>query len=362
MLHLSSPINVRSVRVSTIFVLALALIVSLVGTYSALAATPTSTVAAQGSRFYPATGYSVGGAFLSFFDKYGGVRIFGYPISAEVNEGGMTVQYFERQRFEFHPENKGTQYEVLLGALGTEAARGKASLAPIPAVANTADRVYFRETGHTLSGAFLTFWRANGGIRVLGYPISEPATVNGYLTQYFERARMEYHPEKVAAGYEVELGHLGKEYLAAHPDPGVGGVPPVSTTPTGAQQLLALINSARQASGVKPVVVDSRIAAVSQSRSSDMASRNYFLHVTPEGKSFEDFLKVAGIRYKFGGEILSKNNFGADLAPGKAYDFFINSPAHKAIMLDARFTSAGVGEAKDAQGYYIYTVIFVQTP
>src|SRR5262249_29825445 len=31
-----------------------------------------------------------------------------------------TVQYFERNRFEYHPENKGTQYEVLLGLLGTQ--------------------------------------------------------------------------------------------------------------------------------------------------------------------------------------------------------------------------------------------------
>lgn len=361
MLHLPNSNFARLGRTLRLLLLALTVMVPLGGTYSASASAPTS-VTTQGSRFYPATGFSVGGTFLPFFDRYGGVRIFGYPITAELNEGGMTVQYFERQRFEYHPEHEGTQYEVLLGALGTEAARGKVALAPVPAIANTSDRLYFRETGHTLSGSFLTFWRVNGGIRVLGYPISEPATVNGYLTQYFERARMEHHPEKAAAGYAVELGHLGKEYLVAHPGLGVGGPPPVITTPTGSQQLLALINSARQAAGVKPVLTDSRITTIAQGRSSDMAARNYFEHVTPEGKSFEDFLKEGGIRYKFGGEILSKNNFRADLAPAKAYDFFANSPSHKAIMLEARFTSVGVGEAKDAKGYYVYTVIFVQTP
>jgi hypothetical protein len=35
------------------------------------------------------------------------------------------VQYFERNRFEFHPENRGTRYEVLLGLLGNDLARNR---------------------------------------------------------------------------------------------------------------------------------------------------------------------------------------------------------------------------------------------
>src|SRR5207302_8629300 len=35
------------------------------------------------------------------------------------------VQYFERSRMEYHPENAGTAYEVLLGQLGTEVVRKK---------------------------------------------------------------------------------------------------------------------------------------------------------------------------------------------------------------------------------------------
>jgi hypothetical protein len=46
--------------------------------------------------------------------------MFGYPISEEFTEGGYIVQYFERARFEWHPENTGTSYEVLLGLLGRE--------------------------------------------------------------------------------------------------------------------------------------------------------------------------------------------------------------------------------------------------
>ncbi|HKP53718.1 MAG TPA: CAP domain-containing protein [Chloroflexia bacterium] len=334
-------------------------------TASASVLAPSQAPTSQGLRFYQATGFSVGGAFLQFFDKYGGVRIFGYPISNEVAEGGMTVQYFERQRFEYHKEAAGTPYEVQLGALGVEASRGKVSLAPIAPVPTTNELLYFRETGHSLSGAFLGFWRANGSIRVLGFPISEPVTINGFLTQYFERARMEYHPEKAAAGYAVELGHLGKEYLASHPGLGSGGaggpVPGASLSPVS-KALVAHINGARQAAGLKPVAIDDRLSALAQQRSDDMVARGYFSHVTPEGKGFVDFLKASGIRFKFSGEILAKNNFREELAALKAYEWFMGSTTHHAIIVDPRFNLAGVGMTKDSKGYYVFTVIFIQAP
>jgi uncharacterized protein YkwD len=284
-----------------------------------------------------------------------------------LSEGGRTVQYFERQRFEYHAEAAGTQYVVQLGALGVDAAQGKASLARVAPAPTTADRIYFQETGHSLTGAFLSFWRANGDIRVLGYPISEPVTINGFLTQYFQRARMEYHPEKAALGYAVELGHLGKEYLAAHPGLVTNASNPVTPGPGAAlsprsRQLLALINGARQSAGAKPVGIDDRVSAIAQQRSADMVARNYFAHVTPEGKTYQDFLKAAGIRYLFSGEILSKNNFREELAATKAYDWFMGSSIHRAILLDPRYNFAGVGEAKDGKGYYIYTVVFIQAP
>jgi uncharacterized protein YkwD len=342
-------------------------VVALMASLGAVHKTSASAPATQGGRYYPATGFTVGGAFLPFFDKYGGVRIFGYPISNELSEGGRTVQYFERQRFEYHAEAVGTQYVVQLGALGVDAAQGKASLARVAPVPTTADRIYFQETGHSLSGAFLSFWRANGDIRVLGYPITEPVTINGFLTQYFQRARMEYHPEKAALGYAVELGHLGKEYLAAHPGLVTNVSSPATTGPgaglsSRSRQLLSLINGERQSAGAKPVGIDDRVSAVAQQRSADMATRNYFAHVTPEGKTYQDFLKAAGIRYVFSGEILSKNNFREELAATKAYEWFMGSSIHRAILLDPRYNFAGVGEAKDGQGYYIYTLVFIQAP
>jgi hypothetical protein len=96
---------------------------------------PFKTVANPGGReqWFSKTGHtlgdydSVGGrAIITFWSQRGDVKQFGLPLSEpfmESNrEDGRTylVQYFERQRFEYHPEYKGTRFEILLGRLGAE--------------------------------------------------------------------------------------------------------------------------------------------------------------------------------------------------------------------------------------------------
>ncbi|HMA38126.1 MAG TPA: S8 family serine peptidase [Chloroflexia bacterium] len=78
--------------------------------------------------YFPQTGHLLGGAFLAYWQSHGGLAIFGYPISEEIAENGYTVQYFERNRFEYHPEYAGTPSAVLLGLLGVDVARAKSLL------------------------------------------------------------------------------------------------------------------------------------------------------------------------------------------------------------------------------------------
>lgn len=77
-----------------------------------------------GSVLFPETGHRVGGKFLDYWQKNGGLAQQGYPISEEFTEVSdlngqpYTVQYFERAVFEMHPENP-PPYDVLLSQLGT---------------------------------------------------------------------------------------------------------------------------------------------------------------------------------------------------------------------------------------------------
>jgi hypothetical protein len=178
--------------------------------------------------FFPQTGHSLGGAFKIYWDKNGGLAQFGYPWTEEFLERNPAdgkdyiVQYFERARFEYHPEYKGTASEVLLGLLGKQVSTGREEEAPfrsLGAFQSRADVWYFPETGHSLSYGFLSYWLKNGGLAIYGFPISEefqevsPTDGKTYTVQYFERNRFEYHPENKGTKYEVLLGLLGNQIM-----------------------------------------------------------------------------------------------------------------------------------------------------
>jgi hypothetical protein len=163
--------------------------------------------------YFPQTGHNLSDDFLRYWQTYGGLAIFGYPVSEAFEENGYLVQYFERNRFELHPENF-PPYDVLLGRLGADMTRGL-TFPRVEPFASGPDHRYFPETGHSIHHAFLGYWNRHGGLPVFGYPISEEirerSQTDGkeYTVQYFERARFEYHPEFRGTDAEVLLGHLG---------------------------------------------------------------------------------------------------------------------------------------------------------
>jgi hypothetical protein len=156
---------------------------------------------------------AVGERFAGFYAARGGELILGRPLSEVMLVNGREVQWFERARVEHWPEHAGTPYEIQLGRLGAEytAERdfpGQSYFVSRP------DLRYFPETGHAVGGGFLRFYDANGGLAAFGLPISEEfdeVLPDGrtYRVQYFERARMELHPEHAGTPYEVLLGLLG---------------------------------------------------------------------------------------------------------------------------------------------------------
>jgi hypothetical protein len=107
------------------------------------------------------------------------------------------------------------------------------------------DARHFPETGQTVRGRFLAYWTSHGldlgdpgisyreSLALFGYPISdefEQTLENGraYTVQYFERARMEYHPEHAGTPHEVLLGQFGRRIVATVPGAPTAPVPPSS--------------------------------------------------------------------------------------------------------------------------------------
>lgn len=184
-------------------------------------------------RQFPETGYQVCGRMLEYWDQNGGLPVFGYPItpqsSQQVEGRSYEAQFFERNRLELHPEN-ARPYDVLLGRLGADQllARGIEWQQYPKADPNTAH--YFAQTGQAIAPEFWDYWSSHGlefdgragkgfeeSLALFGLPLSpammEKSKTDGgtYLTQYFERARFEYHPENAGTPYVVLLGLLGRE-------------------------------------------------------------------------------------------------------------------------------------------------------
>ena len=192
---------------------------------------PTERVANPNSpdvAYFAVVGHTIRGGFRDYWEKHGGLEQFGYPITEEFSEKSPTdgkeyvTQYFERARFEWHPENK-PPYDVLLGLLGNEVTKGRENqqpFRPVPANPGKGGPLYFPPTGHTMAPQFTEYWQTHGGLPVYGYPISEPfvevsmSDGKPYLVQYFERNRLEYHPE-LPEPYRVSLGLLGVQMLQA---------------------------------------------------------------------------------------------------------------------------------------------------
>jgi hypothetical protein len=72
-------------------------------------------------HYFAETNHNLCGGFAAFWEQFGGLAVFGFPISEEIQENGMTVQYFERARFEWQPGTWPERYDVLLGRLGADA-------------------------------------------------------------------------------------------------------------------------------------------------------------------------------------------------------------------------------------------------
>jgi sortase (surface protein transpeptidase) len=203
-----------------------------------------SVAQAQGDRrCFRETGYCIAGRIREYWEQNGGLPVFGFPITPEQDERvegrAARAQWFERARFELHPEN-APPYDVLLGRLGADRLRQQGrDWKKFPRAEAGPDCAYFAETDHLICGAFLAAWRSSGlnfdgdpaisepeSLALFGFPLSDAQEErqgdgNVYLVQWFERARFEWHPEN-APPYDVLLGLLGSESAptpAAPPEP-----------------------------------------------------------------------------------------------------------------------------------------------
>lgn len=104
-------------------------------------------------------------------------------------------------------------------------------------------------------------------------------------------------------------------------------------------QIIVLTNAERAKEGLPPLAYHSQLTEMSSAKAMDMISKQYFAHVSPDGTDVGQLADNAHYVYANLGENLALGDFdsSADVVLG-----WMNSPGHRANILNATFTEIGV--------------------
>lgn len=113
----------------------------------------------------------------------------------------------------------------------------------------------------------------------------------------------------------------------------------VGATSLSVDEVLVLTNKERTKRGLKTLATNQQLQAMAEAKAVDILAKQYFEHVSPEGKTLVDLAKEAGYGYVLVGENLALGNFSSSVAVVKGW---MNSPGHRANILKTKFTEIGI--------------------
>lgn len=104
------------------------------------------------------------------------------------------------------------------------------------------------------------------------------------------------------------------------------------------QSMLDLINQERSKIGVAPLKFEEKLQKMAQAKSDDMVANSYFDHNSPTYGSPFEMMKAFGIVYQSAGE-----NLAGNVSVQAAHTALMNSPGHKANILNSSYNHIGIG-------------------
>ncbi len=105
------------------------------------------------------------------------------------------------------------------------------------------------------------------------------------------------------------------------------------------QQVISLVNAERSKAGCGPLSENALLTKAAQGHSDDMAARNFFDHTNPDGDGPGERITAAGYAWSSYGENIAKGQTTA----AQVMDAWMNSPGHRANILNCGFKEIGVG-------------------
>lgn len=166
---------------------------------------------------------------------------------------------------------------------------------------------------------------------------------------------------KIAVKYEIGISEL----IAANPqlkNPSLIYVGQKITIPSAAplksveDEIVRLVNVERVKNGLQPLTSNWQAARVARIKSQDMINNNYFAHISPVYGSPFKMMEDFGLRFSAAAENIA---YGQRTAQ-EAVTSWMNSPGHRANILNKSFTQIGVGVAKKANGTMYFTQMFLK--
>ncbi len=163
---------------------------------------------------------------------------------------------------------------------------------------------------------------------------------------------------KIAVSYRVGLSEIKaanpqiKNYDLIYPSQQIN-IPELDASVLSFEsEVVRLVNLERAKQGLSPLTQDWQLSRVARYKSQDMRDLGYFSHTSPTYGSPFDMMKSFGISYRTAGENIAKG-YSTPEAVVKAW---MNSPGHRANILNSTYTHIGVGYV--ASGNY-WTQMFI---
>ncbi|MBP3542673.1 MAG: hypothetical protein J6J86_00435 [Lachnospiraceae bacterium] len=127
---------------------------------------------------------------------------------------------------------------------------------------------------------------------------------------------------------------------------------PVQPESSFAAQVIDLVNIERAREGLKPLTYDAAIEQAALVRAKEIQTS--FSHTRPNGSSFSTALKEAGVNYRRAGE----NIAWGQRTPEEVVNAWMNSPSHRANIMNANYGRIGVGHLTNARGTSYWAQLF----
>ncbi|WP_318211503.1 CAP domain-containing protein [Streptomyces sp. SJL17-1] len=129
------------------------------------------------------------------------------------------------------------------------------------------------------------------------------------------------------------------------------GAAPVAEAPAGTaarfvQDVVALANAEREKAGCGPLRSESHLRTAAQGHADDMSARGYYEHADPEGRDAGDRMTGVGYTWSTWGENIHRG----PKTPARAMEDWMDSPGHRANILNCSFKDIGVGVTLTANG------------